>query len=227
MKNNTTSVLIFSCDAYSDIWYPFFTLFFRYWDCPYPVYVASETKICSFPGVETILSGGPWTARMREALEKIDSDLVICMCEDMFFRRSVRQEIIDLCRGYMATEEDIACFNFEKEYDWVMPSPYQDFGRKPLGNHYQKSCQPTLWRRSALIELMRENQSAWEWEMTPAPTKYQYYIWTGSEADLAFEYGYHNNKWFGIQKGKWVIHDVLPLFKKEGIDVDFTIRGII
>ena len=38
------SVLVMSCDAYSDIWEAFNTLFKRYWDCPYKVYFGTETK---------------------------------------------------------------------------------------------------------------------------------------------------------------------------------------
>ena len=222
-----TSVLIYSCDAYSDVWGAFFTLFFRYWDCPYPVYVAAETEQCLLPKVKTINTDGTWTERMRKALMEIPTEYVICMCEDMFFRREVRQRVIDACRLFMDDNEKIACFNFEKEYDWSLPSAYPSFGRKPSGHHYQKSCQPSLWRRTALIELMQEDQSAWEWEMSSALENYEYYIWTGSDKNLVFEYGYHDHQWFGIQKGKWVAHDVVPLFKKEDIDIDFTIRGII
>ena len=223
------SVLIFSCDKYSDVWGPFFTLFFRYWNCPYDVYLAAESYQLHAPGVDIKMlnTEGAWTERMRRALVEIPTEYVICMCEDMFFRREVKQNVIEACEMFMNDNKKIACFNFEKEYDWTLPSAYPSFGRKPSGHHYQKSCQPSLWRRTALIELMLANQSAWEWEMSSAPENFEYYIWTGSEDDLVFEYGYHNHEWFGIQKGKWVAHDVVPLFKKEGIDVDFTIRGII
>ena len=222
-----TAVMIYSCDAYSDIWEPFFTLFFRYWDCPYPVYIATEFETCDIENVHTVNSFGSWTERMRVALEQIPAEYVICMCEDMFFRRPVEQNIIDACITSMDNNSKIACFNFEREYGWYLPSQYPRFGKKPSGHHYQKSCQPTLWRRSILIELMQENQSAWAWEMSDALDKYDYYIWTGSDQDLAFEYGYHNNQWFGIQKGKWVAHDVIPLFEKEGIEVDLSKRGTI
>jgi len=37
------SILIPSCDKYSDLWRPFFTLFWRHWpDCPFPVYLGSN-----------------------------------------------------------------------------------------------------------------------------------------------------------------------------------------
>ena len=37
------SVLVPSCDAYADLWIPFFALFWRYWsDCPFPVYLGTN-----------------------------------------------------------------------------------------------------------------------------------------------------------------------------------------
>lgn len=225
-----TSVLIYSCDKYSDVWGSFFTLLFRYWDCPYQVYVVAETEQCLIPEVKTInVEEDAWTDKIRTAVEQIPTEYVICMCEDFFMRRMVRQDVIDDCIGQMEKNPSIACFNFEKEYDWVLPSPYAGFGRKPDNGAYRLSCQPTLWRRDILTELLKGSRSAWEWELSSrsAPNEYEYYIWTGSEDDLVFEYGYHDNQWFGIRKGKWVARDVVPLFERENIDVDFSIRGFV
>ena len=64
--NNTTecSVLISSCDAYADLWRPFFTLFWLNWDdCPFPVYLS--TNELHYPDRRvTTLNAGPeavWT----------------------------------------------------------------------------------------------------------------------------------------------------------------------
>ncbi len=46
MKSEVT-VLINSCDAYSDLWEPFFKLFSIYWpDCPYEIVLNTEYKRC-------------------------------------------------------------------------------------------------------------------------------------------------------------------------------------
>lgn len=223
---NDVSVLIYSCDAYADIWEIFFKLFYRYWKCPYPVYLAAETKECQESGVETInCIGDTWTDRIRQAVEKIPSEYIIGMCEDMFLRRDVRQFIIDKCVRYMNQDARIACFNFEKDYNETLACIYHNFGLKPPNGDYKKSCQPSLWRKSILLEYLSVSQDPWEWEMSGTPDTYKHYIWIGDENRLVFEYGFHDYKWFGIRKGKWVKDDVVPLFKKEGIDVDYSIRG--
>lgn len=226
--NNDVSVLVYSCDAYSDVWKPFFVLFFRYWNCPYDVYITTETCKCQIDNVTTInTNGNKWTDRIRKAVEQIQTKYIIGMCEDMFFRKPVRQNIINKCIDYMNKDETIACFNFEKGYSKTKQGKYPDFGCKIYDHDYQKSCQPTLWRKDILLDLLKESQQPWEWETSDTQIKNDFYVWTGSKDDLVFEYGYHDNKWFGIQKGKWVISDVEPLFQKENINVDFTKRGFI
>ena len=226
MKN--VSVLIYSCDSYSDVWNVFFTLFFRYWKCPYPVYITTETCKCQIDGVNTInTTGAKWTDRIRKAVEQIPTKYIIGMCEDFFFRRPVKQNVIDKCVEYLDNKNEIACFNFEKSNSETKQSIYKNFGLKIYQHDYQKSCQPTIWRKETLLKLLDASQEPWEWETSEVPTEYEFYIWTGKEKDLVFEYGYHNKKWFGIQKGKWVRSDVEPLFKKENIDIDITKRGYI
>ena len=222
------SVLIYSCDSYSDVWKPFFTLFWRYWNCEYPVYLATETKKCAELGVMTInKQADTWTERMKQTVDEIPTDFVIGMCEDMFLRREVNQNAINECVRYMLENPKIACFNFEKDYNGASGGDFAGYGKKPHGRNFQKSCQPTLWRRSALSELLNVKMSAWKWEESDADEKFDYYIFTGSVDDLVFEYGYKHECWFGIQKGKWVKDDVGPLFAKEHIDIDFSKRGYV
>lgn len=223
-----TSVLIYSCDKYSDVWGPFFTLFFRYWDCPYQVYLATETEQCLLPEVKTINTEGTWTERMQQAVREIPTKYVIGMCEDMFFRRRVHQEVIENCLMYMEFDDRIGCFNFEKEYERgikLIPSDYLDFAEKPQGDHFQKSCQPSLWRKDYLIDMLEGKMDAWHWEWLVREYPLKHYIWNGLLSETVFDYGYKDNKWFGVHNGKWIREDVVPLFEKEHIDVDYSERG--
>ena len=225
---NDYSVLIYSSDGYKDIWRPFFRLLYRYWPTHPPIYVATETvKVIYFGGIIPLNTTGSWTDRMRAAVEMIPTEYVISMCEDCFIRKPVRQEVIDQCLDYIKQDSNIACFNFEKDYmmQSVPSDEYENFGLKVQGHCWQKSCQPTLWRKSILLELLQGSMSAWDWEESEAPYNYKYYVWNGNPDDLVFEYGYHHNKWFGIRKGKWVKDDVVPLFEKENINIDYSIRG--
>ena len=41
------------------------------------------------------------------------------------------------------------------------------------------------------------------------------------------DYGYRKGQWMGICHGQWVREDVVPLFAREGIEVDFSKRGFL
>ena len=44
-KSVSCAVVVCSCDKYSDLWDPYFELFKKFWaDCPYPVFLNTETK---------------------------------------------------------------------------------------------------------------------------------------------------------------------------------------
>lgn len=226
-----TSVLIYSCDKYSDVWEPFFTLFFRYWDCPYDVYLCTESKKFDHPNVKTINTLGTWTERMQKAIREIQTKYVIGMCEDFFFRRKVRQDIIENCVMYMEHDHMIGCFNFEKERQQGIPllkTNLLDFWQKPSAGHwFQKSCQPTLWRKKYLEELLDCKLDAWHWEWQEREYSMKHLVWNGLLIEMAFDYGLYDKNRFGIVQGKWVKNDVVPLFEREGIEVDFSKRGFV
>ena len=51
--SNEITVLVNSCDEYSEIWDVFFTLFKKYWpQCEYPIVLNTESKSYSFDGLD-------------------------------------------------------------------------------------------------------------------------------------------------------------------------------
>lgn len=230
--NNEVSVLVLSCDTYDDVWNPFFTLFKKYWDCKYKIYITTESKKCNIDGVETISYNYPldkWTERIRNTLINIPTKYVLMMDGDFFFRRNVRQDIIDKCLEFMKKDNNIAVFNFEKEYlNTLLECECEDFGLKPDNALYRHSCQPSLWNKEILIKLLdgeNRNKTPWQWELTNASNDYKYYIYNGDEDKLVFEYGYRNGNLISLRNGKWVSKDVIPLFAKENIAVNYLTRG--
>ncbi len=219
--NKSCDVVILTCDDYSDIWEPFFILKNRYWnDCYYNTYLITETKNCS--ECKTInINENIWTKRVREGLKRLKSDYVIILLEDFFLRGPVDNKRIEFCMNNFS--KNTACFNFEKTYDQNdKKSNIKGFKIKTNKSKYKCSCQAAIWDRKKLISLLSKDCNAWEWETSEPLENYDFYI---NDADLVFDYGYKNMEWFGIRKGKWVKKDVVPLFKKEKIFVNFKNRG--
>lgn len=219
--NKNCSVVVLTCDSYSDLWEPFFILKNRYWnDCPYETYLITETKECEY--CKTInINEKIWTKRVREGLKKIKSDYVIILLEDFFIRDKVDNERIEYCMNHF--DKNTAMFNFEKSYDENdIDSGVEGFKKKSETAPYKCSCQAAIWDRKKLIKLLAVDGSAWDWEVNPPIEHYDFYINSG---DYVFNYGYKDYKWFGVCKGKWIKNDVVPLFKKENIKIDYSIRG--
>ncbi|MCX8008474.1 MAG: hypothetical protein N3A54_02085 [Patescibacteria group bacterium] len=87
------AILVLSCDKYSDLWDPFFDLFKRYWkDCPFPVYLGSNTKKYSDGSIKTILSGSPkdWSTDLLNIVDKIREEFLFIWLEDFLPCNSYR-----------------------------------------------------------------------------------------------------------------------------------------
>lgn len=213
------SVLIMTCDGYSDLLEPFNTLYKRYWKHPYKTYIGTEEKDCEY--FEAIKTKGSWTARVRQTLEKIDSDYVIFLLDDFFFHKKVNQERIEVLIPQF--KDNTAVFNFELNKDTKTEENALNGFKKRLNKQmYLCSCQPSIWNRKILIELLQQDMNPWQWETQVLDSKYDFYINT---TDLIFDIGYYEERksWCVVQ-GKWAV-ECRSLFKRENIEVDFSKRG--
>ena len=222
------AIVVTSCDSYTDdCARPFLTLLDRYWQNHPKAYWIAETKRpAGF--VAANVNEPCWTKRVREALKQVKEEFVVFMCDDFFIRAPVDVARIEYCANVLSRRETIACFNTEPAYRHVYNGIYQGesivgFGLQHKRQIYNFSCQPSIWRKSALIDCLSVlDGSTWEWELTKEDTGYDFFLNTGHKIiDVGYEYG----KWMGICRGKWVMSDMIPLNEKEHLGIDFTKRG--
>jgi hypothetical protein len=164
---SSCSVLVSSCDAYSDLWTPFFTLFWRNWpDCPYPVYLGANQARYDHPRVRTLQAGPDesWSANLRFFLDQLGSEYVLLLLEDFFLVKPVpplavsdQLKALDALRGTVVRL-------------FPNPPPHMRMqGHAGIGSihrfaPFRVSAQAAIWRRSDLLGLLREGESAWEFE---------------------------------------------------------------
>ena len=117
--NNNLAIVATSCDAYTDdCARPFRTLVDRYWSNSIPVYWIAETK---HPAgfVAATVNEPCWTKRVRTALETVEEEFVVFMCDDFFIRSEVNTRRIEYCLNLLNEFRHIACFNTELSYRHV------------------------------------------------------------------------------------------------------------
>lgn len=214
-------VLVMSCDAYKDLWTPFFTLFWRYWnDCPWPVYLGTNQELFPDERVTTVKTGDhAWSERVRFCLNEIDSDFVLLMLEDYFLDSPVSTS--ELNRALDA----LASLGGAQLRLYPLPGPNRKAAANPAFGSidsraaYRVSTQAAFWKREHLIDLLAVGESIWdfEWKGTERSRNYAGYYAT-YRAILRYEQV--------IERGEW-FRGAARRFGSQNIGCDFTVRPVM
>lgn len=231
MDGNCT-VLVCSCDAYSDLWVPFFKLLKIQWpDRPYPIVLNTETKSFEFEDMEIItphFKGAKemsWGERLINVLNTIESEYVLLLLEDYFLQEPVNQGMIDQCLNWMINDHMIACFYLIEARGGlrVESDDYPGFEKRKRKERYKISAQASIWRKELLLKYTSPaDQTAWDWEMIGSQRCEDYteaFYSVMPDGEPAFKY------YSEIRRGKWMRK--IKVFEKYGIDVDYDERGFV
>jgi len=199
------AVVVSSCDAYSDLWVPFFNLFWKFWpDCPFPVYLVCNHKKFSGQKVKSLCVGDDldWSQNLRKVLLQLDSEFVLFMLEDFFLRRRIHNKsVVDALEFLGKLKGDmLRLVPYPRPDDRVDGFPL--LGHISAGAPYRVSTQGAFWRREALINLLRDGESIWEFELNGSRRSDVlngfYSVWKS-----VLTYDHHV-----IERGKWFPHEV-------------------
>ncbi len=159
------AVLIVSCDKYKDLWGPCITLFRRFWnDCPYPVYLLSNTVKADFPNVTSILTGSDvsWSDNLLIALEQIECNHVLLYIEDLFLIDTVEsRKIQDLIRRCIVEDWNYLRLNPTPKGDTFIDDSISEISP---GSVYRSSVVFSVWKIETLKLILKAGESAWDFE---------------------------------------------------------------
>ncbi|MCL5129858.1 hypothetical protein [Algibacter sp. L4_22] len=239
---NQYSILVNTCDKFEDCWDPFFKLFSIYWpdykgkiylNTEYKNYTYGELNIIPLKVAEEKQDGHliTWSECLIRALNKIDTDFVLYMQEDYFLKDNVKNDIVNEYAQLMSKHEDIACIHLTDQGLISKESEQKYKGLNPvkLNQRYRVSCQAALWKKEILFKHLRSYENAWEFEEF------------GSQRSAIYNDDFYSvdKNWIklnhfeiipyvftGIIQGRW-FEEIIPLFKKHNIDMDYSIRGFV
>ena len=178
------SIVMMSCDKYKSLTPAFKECMDKY----YP----------NHPKINYIYGGGCWTKRLRDGIKNLTDDYILVLLDDMLVRNIVNQELIEDALKTLENNNKIAVINFEKNYRSA--DEYSENWLKQKSNQmYLHSCQPSLWRREALIDNLSKDEDAWAWEMTWVNNDWLYLI--NKNIDI-INVGTTNNLNWGIARGR-------------------------
>lgn len=209
----TLAIVVSSCDRYQGIWPAFFELFRRFWpECPYPVYLGSNTVTCAEPGVTTVLAGPDvgWSETNRAFIEQVPAEYILWFLDDFLLCEEVDGERV----AHMLAE----AVALEADYLRMRPSPppdeevpgHPDIGRLAEEADYRCSLGVAIWRRDTFLELLRDGESPWAFE-------------TQASLRSRTRPGFYSVKeqvitrLNALEKGEW-LRSGLPFLRSAGID---------
>ena len=80
------TLLVVSCDAYQDLWHPYFHCLFKYWpDCPFPISLGSNSLAYPDSRIKSIQIGPDldYSSNLLAMLDRIETPWLILWIEDL------------------------------------------------------------------------------------------------------------------------------------------------
>jgi hypothetical protein len=220
------AVLISSCDAYADAWYPCLTLLHRYWpDCPWPLRLVTNHRRPVWSAGEVIAVGDDhgWADNLRVALDQLDVESLIYLQEDYWLQSPVDTQRLRRVLEF-ARQTGAAYVRLGGGPDPDAPFANElGLGQLSHSAPYRCSLQAAVWNVAALRSLLRAAENGWQMELQGterARTLAAPFFATYARAPLIDYY-----EFTAIMKGAWV-PGALRLCRREGILVDTSQRPI-
>lgn len=241
------TILINTCDAYSDVWDLLFASIKQQWpNCPYPFVMDAQNLEYQNPDFRIrthfhrTLRKPPkkdcWGKRFRETLRDIDTPYVMPWLDDFVLTDPMdRADLIEEVMDFMDANPQVTvvylhaypkwCFTLEESEE--LPG----FGKMPNVCSYKLTTGQAIWRRDRLHDLIRDDESPWEWEMFGSfraciQHTGDFYSMLGGLEDRAHSDIFHVPEGGVIWRGLW--HpETEELVKKYGVSLDLSKRGMM
>ncbi len=165
---SSVALVVSSCDAFFDVWRPFYAFLEKFWgDCPLDGFLLTNELEVHSSWIRSIPVGKDrgWSSNLLFALRQITHPYLLYFQEDYFLTAPIDR--LQLARDFaevMETDADSLCFRARSESDPGFQPLNERYGVVPLDSDGRTRCQVTLWKRSALQSILREGETAWNFE---------------------------------------------------------------
>jgi hypothetical protein len=214
------AIVVASCDKYSDLWPPLFDLFFKYWpDCPYLVYLVANEQRFDHERVTTLLAGEDkdWSSTIIAAVSDLPQSHLLFWIDDAFL--SSRVDTAALERVLVeACDRNMACLRLRPD---PTPAEWADrhFGELESSAAYRVSLFGSFWRKTALFQILKAGESAWEFEVN------------GTERSRSMDGFFCTRKnpfmyLHGVERGVWIRPTAMDL-ERRGYALDYRRRPVM
>lgn len=183
---NEFSIVIPSCDKYSDVWVPLLKNLEKKWpDNTLRIYLISNFKKIKFRNVINLRIGQDksWSDNLKNALEFIPEKNIFLLIDDLFFINIVDNKKV-LFYLELFQRKNMDYFRFNPTPPPNVKTEIDKVGIIKPGSYYRSSTVLSLWKKSVLVDVLKENESAWEFELLGAKRTDRYIHWYASNETI-------------------------------------------
>lgn len=227
-QESRCALLVVSCDAYADLWPPFFSLLRRHWpDCPFPIYLGTGENSAAPEGITVLRSAGgrDWSRCAADYLDALPQPYVLMMLDDFFLRRAVNNRDLMHCLRFAQEKQAVQLRLIPRPKPTERLAGEALIGACAAGTPYRLSTQAAIWDRKKLRALLAANESIWEFELNgnhraDAHSAGFFSVW---KPVLPYNglLAHHV-----VEKGKWLPHEKW-VFGRQKIGCDFSRRDTL
>lgn len=169
MENEDLAIIVLSCDRFSSLWPLFFKRYEQYFCYDFAnVYLLSNHLDFKQEGKQRVAVRGvgedvSWSSNLRRMLETINEPNLLLLMDDAPFSSSVE---LNRFRVIYAQFKSRAMNYINLK---ASPSPDKsvndEFGELAPGTGYRAALVPSLWKKTTLLRLLKDDESAWQFEV--------------------------------------------------------------
>nr|APZ79456.1 cpsK [Streptococcus suis] len=215
--NENFSVLISSCDKFSDLWKEHIRLYRENWQGKVvKTYLVTDKETSqTFEDVEIIVAPAEcdFPMRIKHALQYIETPFVLLTLDDYFTINSIKSDNLN----YLSNRAEKESIDFLMLYDRRKDdsNKYKELNileQIDLSKKYAVTLYPAIWNKEFLSKTIKEDLSPWLYEVSLTKTAIEerakcFYSPSGTFRILDV-----------VRKGK-VLHKADRYFKKNGINI--------
>lgn len=224
------SILVLSCDKNIGLLNIFLDFFNEHWkQCPFQLYLGMESKKVYYPNVKVLTSCAPkWSGRIHEYLKTINTEYVLLILDDFILEKDVNEAEINRMLSLIRNDPHIANIAMADIFDknnYV--SEFEHLVYRTSKADFLLNLQVGLWKKSILLELLREDESPWQTELYGSirARKFSKYKFICLDSDNNMPYVY-NRGWL-VVRGSWNGNEIKRLNLERYVSDIFDGKDII
>lgn len=231
--NTELTIVINTCDSYSDVLSLFFAAFSEYWkNCTFEVVINTEKNSHHHYPARThnykIGEFNSWGDRFLQTLQAVKSEFVMVVYDDFILEDFVDERQIEHVVNLMKKDQAAAVYYLVNTHLPIVKSNLSGniFSEIVDRSDFKLNSFPSIWRKTDLSNYIGRNDNPWAWEVFGSYRTFndgkKFYSLNAGVKDI---YSYNYTKGGAIYRGKWVKSVVLNKLEKYRLNIDTGIRG--